>query len=140
MTRGWIGVDLDGTLAVHDGGQGIGTIGEPIPAMIERIKKALADGFEVRILTARVAADDTRDIRRQLELIYAWLEKTGLPHMRVTCRKDMDMVELWDDRAKRVVRNTGTFAEEELEEYVAKLNEDLVLADAEIESLRSERE
>ena len=54
MTRGWIGVDLDGTLARHDGNQSK-RIGEPIPAMVERVKMWLREGREVRLVTARAA-------------------------------------------------------------------------------------
>ena len=36
--RGWIGVDLDGTLAMYDQWAGAGHIGEPIPLMVERVK------------------------------------------------------------------------------------------------------
>lgn len=35
--KGWIGVDLDGTLAHYEGWKGVEHIGEPIPAMVERI-------------------------------------------------------------------------------------------------------
>ena len=54
MTRGWIGVDLDGTLATHDGKRSQ-RIGAPIPAMVERVKMWLREGREVRIVTARAA-------------------------------------------------------------------------------------
>lgn len=54
MTRGWIGVDSDGTLARHDGKQST-RIGEPIPTMEERVKMWLREGREVRIVTARAA-------------------------------------------------------------------------------------
>ena len=33
---GWIGVDLDGTLAEYHGWNG-GAIGEPVPAMLARV-------------------------------------------------------------------------------------------------------
>ena len=35
---GWIGVDLDGTLAHYDGWKGIEHVGPPIPAMLARVK------------------------------------------------------------------------------------------------------
>lgn len=38
MSEGWIGVDLDGTLAEYLGWQGMGHIGEPIAPMVERVK------------------------------------------------------------------------------------------------------
>lgn len=35
---GWIGVDLDGTLAFYDSWRGIDHIGAPIPLMLQRVK------------------------------------------------------------------------------------------------------
>lgn len=116
----WIGVDLDGTLAVDEGrsidsdpATWTGHIGPPIPWMVERIKGWLAEGREVRIVTARVylvkgvKVYDVRHPLRQRRLVQAWcLEHLGRK-LRVTCMKDPDMGELWDDRAVQVVKNTG---------------------------------
>jgi hypothetical protein len=107
--NGWIGVDLDGTLAHYDGWKGIEHIGEPIPAMLDRVKAWLADGWEVRIFTARVAATGKRDMQAHLARNHIELycqEHIGrvLP---VTNAKDFGMVELWDDRAVQVITNTG---------------------------------
>jgi hypothetical protein len=52
---GWIGVDLDGTLAQYGKWAGIYYIGKPIPLMMARVKKWLAQGKDIRIFTARVA-------------------------------------------------------------------------------------
>ena len=51
---GWIGVDLDGTLAKYDGWHGIEHIGMPIRPMMERVRTWLAMGIQVKIFTARV--------------------------------------------------------------------------------------
>lgn len=48
---GWIGVDLDGTLAEYTGWHGPGHIGPPIPKMLDRVKNWLAEGVDVRIFT-----------------------------------------------------------------------------------------
>lgn len=53
--EGWIGFDLDGTLAKYDGWQGLDHIGEPIEAMVRLAKKFHAEGKRIKILTARVA-------------------------------------------------------------------------------------
>lgn len=104
---GWIGVDLDGTLAHYEGWTG-GGIGKPIPAMVERVKAWLAGGTEVRIFTARVA----HPIAGTHAAIEAWcLEHIG-EALPVTCQKDFSMIELWDDRAVRVVPNTGLTPDE----------------------------
>jgi hypothetical protein len=52
--KGWIGVDLDGTLARYDRWRGVQHIGEPVPAILDEVRKWLAIGHEVRIFTARV--------------------------------------------------------------------------------------
>src|SRR5260370_1562028 len=49
--EGWIGTDLDGTLAKYSGWSE--DIGEPIGPMISKVKRWLAEGKEGRILTAR---------------------------------------------------------------------------------------
>ena len=35
------------------------------------------------------------------------VEKQGLPSLEITNAKDMDMIELWDDRCVQVIPNTG---------------------------------
>lgn len=101
MKSGWIGVDLDGTLAKYGGWQGPLNIGEPIPAMLDRIKQWVAEGVEVRIFTARAC------IPEQIVPIQEWLVSHGLPSLQVTNIKDFSMIALWDDRAVQVEMNTG---------------------------------
>jgi hypothetical protein len=113
-SRGWIGVDLDGTLAHYDHWRGETHIGAPIPEMLERVKRWLEEGREVRIVTARASRipalpEERRSYswRAAVAAIEAWsLEHVGrvLP---VTCEKDYLMLELWDDRAVTVEANTG---------------------------------
>lgn len=116
--RPWIGFDLDGSIAHDEPGAAFDplVIGAPIPAMIERIKKYLADGYECRIVTARVAlrAGDHESLstahRHYLDIREA-IETWCLQHIGVvlpiTCSKDYGMVRLYDDRARQVERNTG---------------------------------
>jgi hypothetical protein len=112
MKNPWIGVDLDGTLAHYDphDWRGEDHIGEPIPAMVERVKAWLAEGKEVRIFTARMSGDSRDDIRRfRIEtLIGDWCKQHIGRRLRATNEKDYGMVELWDDRAVQVIPNTGT--------------------------------
>lgn len=110
-TQGWIGVDLDGTLAKYDGWQGPAHIGEPVPLMLNRVKAWLAQGRDVRIFTARVSHDGT--IARTEDAFYARLaiERWCREHLGrtlpVTNMKDYQMLELWGDRAVQVIPNTG---------------------------------
>jgi hypothetical protein len=106
---GWIGVDLDGTLAKYTGWQGVEHIGEPIMPMVERVKKWVKDGVEVRIFTARVTVNPNRprDVELTKKVIEAWCKEHIGTVLPVTNVKDFGLVELWDDRAVRVVANAG---------------------------------
>jgi hypothetical protein len=106
--KGWIGVDLDGTLAEYDGWKGTEHIGDPIKPMVDRVKKWIGEGKIVRIFTARVYDDRNGDIS---EIIMKWTEKHIGLRLDVTCTKDYGMVELWDDRAVQVIPNTGIRAD-----------------------------
>ena len=109
--QGWIGVDLDGTLTIHKFMEvWDGSIGEPIPLMVARVKAWLDRGIRVKIVTARVAYyfdDDARNVETQRELVRLWLIKHIGQVLEVTAEKDFGMIELWDDRAIRVITNTG---------------------------------
>jgi hypothetical protein len=65
-SRGWIGVDFDGTLADYSQGwQGDLVFGGPIRLMVDRVKRWLEEGYEVRVMTAR-AFDDGSTIKPQV--------------------------------------------------------------------------
>lgn len=112
---GWIGVDLDGTLAHYDRWRGNDHIGEPVPKMLERVKAWLKEGKEVRIFTARVSpqacALNGIPVSFVEGAIGAWCMAHGLGVLRVTHEKDMAMVQLWDDRCVQVIPNTGERAD-----------------------------
>ena len=129
MTNGWIGVDLDGTLAYYDQWHGPLHIGEPVSPMLERVRRWLDEGKDVRIFTARVnresialamaspegAAAATRDATAVEECIRQWCEKHVGRALPVTCCKDYGMIELWDDRCIQVIPNTGRTIADEIE-------------------------
>lgn len=101
--QGWIGVDLDGTLAHYDGWKGVEHIGEPVPNMLKRVKAWLRAGRDVRIFTARVCGL-SEGAREHIE---SWCIKHLGTVLPVTNQKDYGMIELWDDRCIQVVHNTG---------------------------------
>lgn len=105
--NGWIGVDLDGTLAEYDKWRGVDHIGEPVPAMLNRVREWLAAGKRVKIFTARVAARDVAELKIARETITAWCKRHIGYALEVTNVKDMGMIELWDDRCVQVEINTG---------------------------------
>lgn len=102
----WIGVDLDGVLAEYHGWAAQGNeIGRPIPEMVSRVKQWLREGKEVKIMTARVSHEvGSAFFRQQIE---EWCMEHVGQKLDVTCVKDYMMIELWDDRAVRVIANTG---------------------------------
>lgn len=97
----WYGVDLDGTLATYGGWKGRDHIGEPIKPMVDRIKAWLAAGETVKIFTARACEPEA------IPPIKAWCIKHIGVELEVTNIKDYGMIEIWDDRAVRVVFNQG---------------------------------
>lgn len=120
MSRGWIGVDLDGTLAVYDHWQGPHHVGAPVPAMVDRVISWLRDGYhppgahsrvnEVRIFTARVNPINGMDAEISRIAIDRWCMEVFGRTLPITHEKDFLMVELWDDRTVQVEKNTGRTA------------------------------
>lgn len=109
MSGEWIGVDLDGTLALYEHGRSYDPkhVGDPIPAMLRRVKRWIAEGRRVKILTARAATTSYQEHIEVVGTIQSWCVKHGLPALEVTAQKDYLMLELWDDRAVTVEANTG---------------------------------
>lgn len=106
--RGWIGVDLDGTIAYYDGWKGETHIGAPIPGMVSIVRRVLEEGdMDVRIFTARVASNDPEEVAAVTNAIQAWCREHIGQSLEVTCRKDYQMVALYDDRAIQVLPNSG---------------------------------
>lgn len=109
----WYGFDLDGTLAHYDGYQGHDKIGAPIGPMVNRVFELLKQGKIVKIFTARAAEPDPKRRVETLEAIARWSLDVFDVALPVTCIKDYGMIELYDDRCKQVIPNTGLLIEEE---------------------------
>lgn len=114
MTNGWIGVDLDGTLAVYNGWRGVEHIGDPVPLMLARVKEWVDAGVEVRIFTARVSGERGKDgdragmsVEDTRKIIEDWCQLHIGKVLPVTCVKDFGMIALYDDRCIQVEANTG---------------------------------
>lgn len=105
MSNGWIGVDLDGTLCEYESWISEDHLGKPIPKMVERVKKWLANEVEVKIFTARVSHPSQTPLARKT--IEEFTVKQFGQKLEVTNVKDYAMIELWDDRAIQVESNTG---------------------------------
>jgi Co/Zn/Cd efflux system component len=118
-TGGWVGVDLDGTLAYYTSWQGVDHIGVPVPAMLRRVKAWRQAGTDVKIVTARVSAlyltQVTDAAKKDALQAKSHIQDWCLTHigevLPVTAVKDYAMIELWDDRCVQVIPNTGQRAD-----------------------------
>lgn len=118
--NGWIGVDLDGTLAEYDGWHGESHIGKPIPLMVERVRRWISDGKDVRIFTARaynpwevgLIHNEPMTKREAIKVIEDWCKEHIGVVLPIVCTKDYGMIELWDDRCVQVIPNTGVAMQE----------------------------
>lgn len=117
-TPGWIGVDLDGTTAKYTEWKSWDHIGDPIPQMIDRIKKWRKAGIEVRVLTARCSKVSLGRNKLQFsqmeKVIQDWTEKHIGERLPVTSEKDCYMMCFFDDSAVQVEMNTGKILGKEL--------------------------
>ena len=102
---GWIGVDFDGTLVEYHGWNGASHVGHPIPLMVDRVRTWLSHGYDVRIFTARISNPADENAARNA--ITDWCLRTFGKRLPITNVKDYGMIELWDDRAVQVEKNTG---------------------------------
>lgn len=124
MSKAWIAVDLDGTLAHYDGWVDELYIGDPILPMVSRVKQWLDQGKDIRIFTARVSGD--RNIEKIIKVIENWCVKHIGQKLAVTCKKDFSMIMLYDDRCTQVITNTGKFVGEQNTEIAADLATELI--------------
>ena len=99
--KGWIGIDLDGTLARSDTVLNPLKIGTPVPKMLNLVNQLIQDGNRIKIFTARASDPE------QIILVRKWLKENGLPELEITNIKDYGMILLYDDRAIQVITNTG---------------------------------
>lgn len=107
----WVGIDLDRTLAFFEEWKGPRHIGEPIPKTVLLVKQILADGYRVKIFTARVSPMALR-LNKVTEAevagyIQDWTEKHLGLRLEVTCVKDLACHLIFDDIAFHVEPNKG---------------------------------
>jgi len=117
--EGFVGIDLDGTLAHYDGWKGKTNIGEPIQPMVDRVKQMLSSGKKVKIFTARTADDQDGSAKAAID---QWTTKHIGQTLPVTHTKEPEMSHLYDDRAVQVEPNTGKILGKEPADPAAKPN------------------
>lgn len=106
-------VDLDATLAHYDGWTSAYDIGEPIKPMVDRVKKLIKEGKEVRIFTARVSEEGPYGLRPRHELektrdvIRKWCKTHIGKELEITNKKTFHTVQIIDDRCLQIIPNLG---------------------------------
>jgi hypothetical protein len=114
-----IGCDFDGTLAQYDHYRG-DELGDPVEKMVAELKQALTEGAEVWIFTARVGPGDASleaglSATKAIIGIAEWSQAHLGQLLPITAIKSHRFTEIWDDRGKEVIRNTGVFVSELLD-------------------------
>lgn len=130
---GWIGVGFDGSLARYERKKyRAKTIGEPVPRMVKRIKNWLDEGKEVRVFTSRcypftnvnkdadllamlasaqkagpMVIEEAKEACEEIASIREFCHNNVGEILTITCVKDKDMIELWDDKTVQIEHNTG---------------------------------
>src|SRR5260370_9974751 len=106
VNKGWQGIDLDKTLALHDGTwHGANYIGEPIQPMVDFVKGLLKEGENVKIFTARVS-DVNFPVMGKFA-IEKWCLRVLGKKLDITNVKDGYCRKIFDDKAYHVVPNQG---------------------------------
>lgn len=121
-------VDFDGTLATYEKWKGPEILGEPIGPMVDRVNAWLDAGDEVIIFTARAYHDDDGKFTKEnadisVAAIGEWCKQHFGQELEVTCVKDPEIEEIWDDRAIHVEKNTGEVTQAEVEAVTADILE-----------------
>ena len=110
---GYVGIDLDGTLAHYDGWVSEEHIGEPIASTVRLVQHLLANRKDVRIFTARVARKSGKDLECTERFIDMWCIRHLGRTLPITCVKDYEMEIYYDDRCVQMITNTGRRADGE---------------------------
>jgi hypothetical protein len=112
LPEGWVGFDLDGTVAEYTEFKGWQHIGNPISAMVNLIKKLRAVGIQCKIFTARCSAEsravDGLTFEQVEKVIQDWTEQYIGERLPVTSEKGCSMICFFDDSAVQVNKNMGT--------------------------------
>lgn len=108
----WVGFDFDGTLNVYSRGQ-FPRVGPAIEPMCDLVRAYLAEGVEVRIVTARAhhtgpnGSIGPGELETLLGPVTEFCEREFGRALPITSSKDFEMCWLYDDRAVTVETNTG---------------------------------
>lgn len=118
--KGWIGFDLDGTLAEYTEWKGADHIGKPIEPIIRIAKQYIEQGYTIKIFTARACVPE------QIPPVKKWCIENGLGDLEVTNQKDFGMILLYDDRCVQVMPNKGIILKNVLLDFINYLDKMVV--------------
>ena len=106
--------DFDGTLAYYEKWKGKYVLGIPIQNIIDKVKYYLSEGYTCKIFTAR----DFTDLQVK-DLIEQWCQNHIGQILEITNIKDFKVHQIFDDRANKVIKNTGITETELLEKLMS---------------------
>ena len=109
----WIGVDLDGTLALYGHWHGVDHIGDPVPKVVNLVKLLINQGHTVKVFTAR-AANGPEAILPIVE----WTKKHIGIALDVTNIKTPGCILMIDDRSTHCTFNSGYVRIKEVEKIL----------------------
>jgi hypothetical protein len=123
--NGWIGIDLDGTLADDPPGMMRGKatdIGPPLRPMIDIVRRLVQDGWDVRVFTARVSEPThlNTPVEDIVQAIWEWTEEHIGKRLPVTNIKSHGLIVFLDDRALNAIRNRGITDTYLLEQFLRR--------------------
>lgn len=112
-----IGLDFDETIAQYDHWRGPENVGDPIPEAIRKVKAEMAQGTQFVIFTARANPGDgsyeaCMDATLAFLAIAEWSKQVFGAVLPITHEKSKYFDEIWDDRGRQMIPNTGVFLEE----------------------------
>ena len=114
---GWVGFDLDGTLATYEGWKGWQHIGKPTP-LLKKAMLLMKRGVTVKILTARCSkvslAKSGITFEQMEKVIQDWTYFYTGQRLPVVTEKDCDMICFYDDSAVQVEQNTGNIVGQDI--------------------------
>ena len=111
----WIGVDLDGTLALYGEWHGIEHIGDPVPKVVWLVRKLMDKGYNVKVFTARVSNGP-----EAIPPIQTWVKKHIGVDLDVTNVKTPGCILMIDDRATHCTFNSGHTHIREIEKILCR--------------------
>ncbi len=118
--RKYVGIDFDATLSFYEKFQGPEKLGAPIAEMVRKVKAEMEQGTAFCIFTARVnpgdaGPEEALDATLAFVAIAHWSEKVFGKTLPITHEKSRHFSEIWDDRGRQVLENTGVFITELME-------------------------